>query len=233
MAEQKTLRNVSRFIIGLVLVLAIIYGTNPPSRNTMLTYAVFLVASFVVYNSRIYQRFLIGLGTKKLLTSIIVGSSVAGGFYLLTRFLPGFSLGLPLLPNSISDQLKLIIVVFVAPPAEEIFFRGALLAYLREFNPSESRIQIAIIIQAILFAFAHLGAYVLGFYNYQTLTQGLGAIGANTSVFLTAFVFAYLAGFLVTRKKIGGNLWLTIILHMLLNLIIFTVLTIGALAIAI
>ena len=217
--------NVIRLIFALAFLLAFLFVINPLTRTALGIYLFFLVVSYLVYSSSVYQNVLIGLSKRNIGRSLIWAAILGGSFYILTKFFPGFSLGLPILPNAISDQLKFFIVVGVAPIVETIMFQGALFAYVREFNPSKSRMLWAVIIQAFAFALFHIGAYVSGFYTYPTFTEGLSAIGANISSFIAAFAFAFLAGIFVIRDGIK-NLAFVAVFHFILNLIIFTNLTV-------
>ncbi len=212
-------RNALNLGVGMFIILAIIYGTSPPARDNMLTYMVMSIASVIVYSIAYYQSTLFGVGKKNLVKSLLWAIIVSIGFYLATSLIPAFSIGLPLVPNSVADSLKFWIIVIIAPIAEELFFRGALLGYIRNYNPSEKKIQTFLIIQAVLFAFAHLGAYVTGFYNYSNITQGLSAINANLSVFISAGLFGYIAGLFVSRVK---NLYGSMLFHAIINFILFS-----------
>lgn len=218
MIKQES-KNAIRLIVGLLLLLAIIFGTNPPSRNAMLTYVVFLIVAFFIYSSNVYQKFIVGISKNNLIKSILSGAIFGVLFVVLTRILPGFSLGYPLLPNTIGDQLRFGIIVFIAPIAETLAFKGALLAYLREISPK--RKQVAIIFMSVAFALAHLGAFLTSFYDYSTVTVGLSEFTSNLSVFLSAGIFAYISTFLLLRKGIQ-NLIFVIVFHMVINLLVFT-----------
>jgi membrane protease YdiL (CAAX protease family) len=225
MAVNPENNNVIRTIFALAFLLSFLFVINPLSRSALGIYLFFLVVSYLIYSSSVYQSFLIGLSFKNLGKSFIWAAIFGGGFYLVTKLFPGFSLGLPLLPNAISNELYFFIVIIVAPFVETIMFQGALLGYVREFNPSKSRLFWAVIIQAIVFALFHIGAYVAGFYAYPNFTEGLTAISANISAFISAFAFAFLAGLFVIKDGIR-NLAFVAIFHLILNFIIFTNLTV-------
>lgn len=218
-------KNVLRAIFAYAFILAFFF-LNPSTRTAVSINLVFLLISLFVFSSKIYQNSVIGIKTSNFFSSLIFGALVGGGFYILTRFLPALSLGLPLLPNTISDQVKFIIVVIIAPFFEEVFFRGALMGFIKEFNPSKKSIAIANVVQALAFSLFHVGAYITGFYNLPNFTAGLSSIQANISTFTSAFSFGILAGYIVTRPKIK-NLVATIALHLILNLIVFTALTVS------
>lgn len=222
---NSSVKTTLRFIYGFIIGLAILFGTNPPARNNVLIYLIFLIVSLLIYRTTTFQRVIIGIDGKNAFLTILFGLGAGLAYFFLTKFLPGLSLGVPLLPNAIGDSLKLIIVVIIAPFVEEIFFRGSLLAYLRDFNPSEKKLWRAILIQAVLFALAHLGAYISNFYDYSSIGTGFGALGANISVFIAAFLFAVIAGYIDTRRKVR-NLWFSITFHLIINALVFTSLSV-------
>ncbi len=113
-------------------------------------------------------------------------------------------------------------IVFVAPIMEEGFFRVLLLAFFLSTAWGRKSPGRAILAQAILFAFAHLGAYITGIYDYPNFAQGLSAFSANVSSFLVAGGFGFLAGFIVLENNFikSRNILISIILHMGMNLII-------------
>ena len=222
---KKESKNVRMLAVGFIIALVFLFGTNPPARNNLLTYILFFGLSFFIYGLPSVQKHIIGISQKNLGRSIGFGFLAGGGYYLLAKIVPGLSLGLPILPNAIGDGLTFFLVVVVASVGEELAFRGGLLAYIRIFKPTKKNITLAIILQGVLFGLAHVGSYIVGFYNYPNLPAGLTAFGANIGAFMIATTFGILAGYFVTRDGIK-NLAFAIIFHSLLNLIIFTSLAI-------
>jgi membrane protease YdiL (CAAX protease family) len=218
--ENKAVRVI---IIAMAFLLSFLFVVNPLSQSIISVYIIFLIIAFWIYSMKEYQLELIGISTKTLGRSLIWGLSIGGLFYLATKLVQGLSFGLPLLPNAISDQLKLFIIVLVAPIVEEIFFRGSLLAYLRDTLPTKKNIWMAIIVQAVIFSIFHLGAYITGFYSLPSINVGLMAINSNISAFISAGLFGMIAGIIAVKTK---NLLSTIILHSLINLIIYTTLSV-------
>jgi len=158
---------------------------------------------------------LIGLGRKNLGRAVFLAVVVGGVFFLVTKLVPGFSIGTIRLPQSIGDTIRNIVVLYFAPVVESIFFQGFIFAFLRNFMS----VRFALISQAIIFSVAHVAAYVQGFYNYPAFTQGLTAFQANAGSFIAAFLFAYITMFILIKKNVR-NMWFAIIFHFLLNLII-------------
>lgn len=226
MADKEN-RNVINLIVGFAFLLLFLAAINPLSRPPLYLYIAFLAVSLLVYSSRQYQKVLIGLkGGSNFFRSLFLAIFIGGVFYASTRLIPGLSLGLPILPNAISDQLKLFIIVICAPIAEEVLFRGSLLGYVRNFNPSKKALVIAIFVQAIAFSLFHLLAYITNFYQLPSILAGATAISANISAFTAAGVFGLLSGFFVTRDGVK-NLWFSIFLHMIINFIIYTKLVVS------
>jgi membrane protease YdiL (CAAX protease family) len=216
-------KNVVYLAIGMLFVLALLWVINPDARGACGINIVLLVLSLSVYRIGEYQDDLIGLGKKNLFASIGYGILFTVGFYVVTLAVPGMSIGYPSLPASISDQLKWFLVVIVAPIVESIFFQGILYAYISNFDQTKRKEKKwkAILVQAFGFALFHLGAYVAGFYMYPTFTEGMSAVFANISAFFTAFLFALVAGWWVTRDGVK-NILFAIVFHLGMNLISYS-----------
>ena len=236
MAEEKKLKRTLTFITFFMILLAIVFVTNPPDvKSVILSYIVLLGVALLIYRTRDrgLKKALIPLSFKNAFNtkpggfgrSLAWSLSIVTILFFLLKFAPGFSLGLPILPGAISDNLRFFIIVLVAPIVEEIIFRGAMLPFFLRTNFGMKSPNRALILQASLFALAHLGAYITGIYDYPGFTQGLSAVFANISSFLVAGGFGYLVGFIVLKPKVR-NLAFAIILHMGLNLIVLNVFTI-------
>ncbi|MFZ3009659.1 MAG: type II CAAX endopeptidase family protein [Candidatus Microsaccharimonas sp.] len=91
-----------------------------------------------------------------------------------------------------------MMLVVIAPVAEEVLFRGFLLGKLRKYVP----IWAAILITSLLFAFVH------------------GAVNIGIDVFALSIVLCLL-------RLVSGTIWPSILLHMLKNSIAFYLLFIN------
>jgi membrane protease YdiL (CAAX protease family) len=217
-------RIVKFIIIGFLFLLAFLFAISISGGGGVVSFwkgvgaqVLFLVISYLIYNSADYQSTAIGINVKTIWKSIFYGIGIGMIYIFITRIVPGFSIAVPLLPNSISNDLRFFIVVILAPVVESVFFLGALLAYIRKFNPSKKGVLIAIVIQAVIFALFHLGAYISGLYDLPSYSAGFLAFSKNISVFISAFVFGLLSGFLVYWKKIQ-SLLIAIVIHLIINL---------------
>lgn len=217
-SRKKEIKNIVTFTIGSLILLLLIFVAIPPSQGAMGVYLFGLIIALVVYNNKTLQNDLFGISFKgnKLIKSIVYGIIFGAVFLLATALVPGLSLGLPLLPNAISDNIRLFVIIFVAPIIETIIFQGAIFGYFRSITKPKT----AITIQALIFALAHIASYVTGFYAYPDFTTGLSAILANISSFFAAFLFAWLAGWFVAKDGIR-NLLFVMIFHMILNSVIY------------
>jgi len=214
---------VRNVIIGMLFILAFLWVINPPARSAVGINLVFLVIAFLVYRAREYQDDLVGISKGNILASVGYGVVFTFLFFLITLVVPGMSIGFPSLPASISDSLKFFLVVIIAPIVETIFFQGALYAYISNFDETTRKKKKwrAITIQALGFSLFHLGAYVSGFYMYPGFTEGMTAVMANTSGFIVAFLFAFIAGWFMTRDGIK-NLVFVAVFHLGLNLVAYS-----------
>lgn len=225
MVEKKALKITINLLFLSLILLGILIAGNFSLASLLLVYIGMLGISVLAYKSNQYKEKLIYLRLEKLsLTrSILWAGAIAIVFFLATRLVPGFSLGLPLLPQAISDTVRNIIVLGFAPIVESIFFQSVIFAVL--FVTFSSK-RIAFWGQAVLFSVAHVSAYVTGFYNYPSFAQGLSSITANLGAFISAFVFAVIVMAVTLRKRVN-NLAFTIFFHAFINLIIQLTLTIA------
>jgi len=184
--ENKVVRYL---IIVLALILALLYVINPDTRVPVVINLIFLGISFVVYSSKEYQDDLIGINPKRFFLYAFFGLLAGGAFVLATAFIPGLSIGYPILPNSVSESLRGFFVNFVSPLTETILFLGAIFAFLHNFDTKRKYTLWIIVGVSIFFALFHIGAYVAGFYEYPSFTDAFGAVSANISAFLVAFIF--------------------------------------------
>lgn len=219
---EKDLNNTISFGVGFLFILLFLYVLNPISRDAVGIYILFSIVAIFIYSRPEIRRYLIGMNGETFGKSMFWAIGLGAVYYLSTNFISGFSLGLPLLPNAISDELRFFIIVVVAPFVETLLIQGALFGYFKSVKSLE---RFALPLQALVFSLFHLSAYVSGLYNYPDFTSGLSAISANFSSFFSAFIFALIAGAFVDRKPIR-NLWFVIIFHLILNLIIYTSLTV-------
>lgn len=210
-----------KVVIGLLFFVAILllfFMTDQNLVKLLAIYVGMVVLSIIAFWYKDLKEELIGIGiNKSLYYSIGYGLIFGGLFYLATRVIPGFSIGIPFLPQSISDQARKFIVLFFAPVVETIFFQGAVFGILYNYVNKT----VAFLGQAVLFASFHIGAYVTGIYQYPNLGEGLLALGQNLGAFISAFIFALVCMFLIMRKRIN-NLTAGIVFHFIVNLIVTT-----------
>lgn len=217
--SKSNLKFTANFAFGMMFLLLVLVATQPPEiKNALFIYIAFFAVTAFTYLFAPFKSNLIGLEIKGLsaLRSVLYGATFGFGFWVITRLVPGASIGLPLLPGAISDQLRFFVIVFLAPIAEELVFRGAILGFFRK----KKNLTYAIVISSLLFSLAHLGAYVSGIYNYPTFVEGLSAFNANIGAFLAAFTFGAISAWFVSKNGIK-NLLFSMVFHALLNLIVF------------
>lgn len=125
----------------------------------------------------------------------MLGIGVGVLFIMLNMAMAGFVLGIPDVPMSLGQVGDFLIKVVVAPVAEEILFRGIILAiFMWVLNAERSLIKTgaAITITSIAFALFHIAAYGVAF---QT-------------AFVGAFVVGVVCGVLtITTRNILPAIW--------------------------
>jgi len=219
-ANKKALNAVVILMSITAVILVILIAGNNSLLSLLSVYIGMLVISITIYNQKQFQPHLIGLGRKNLGRSLFFAFLLAGIFFLITRLIPGFSIGLPRVPQTIAQDLRNFIVLYFAPVIESVF-QVVMYAVLRTITSVRN----AILGQGALFSTAHTAAYVTGFYNYPSFTEGLSAVSANLGAFVAAFIFAIVGMFILLKPKIRNSVFL-MVFHFLLNLIILATLTI-------
>ena len=221
MVDKKSLKGVIILLTVTSIIMVLLIAGNNSLLSLLSVYIAMIIVSIVVYSIKDFRENLFGLGKNNLGKSLLFAALFAGGFWLLTRIIPGFAIGTPLVPQSIGGTIRGIVIVGFAPIIESVFFQSVSYAVLRSFLSKG----FSIVGQAVLFSFAHIAAYVTGFYNYPSFAQGLDAATANISSFIAAFIFAIVGMIILVRPRIN-NLAFIIVFHGLLNLIILTTLVV-------
>lgn len=213
-------------LLGTLLFLAgLIFTTFPLLREAVGIYGFLIIIALAVYTNADFQEYLVGLKISNLPFAMLLGLFIAAGFFLLSAVIPGFSIGLPLVPYAVSDAFKFIIIGIFAPIVEEAFTRGALIGFIifaEEKNGSVSKLQkgIAIVLQMLFFVGLHALAYFAGWYEAPTAASALLGFSAVSGALIAAGVFALVAGIVVTRKRVN-NLAASMVAHFLINSILF------------
>ena len=212
--------------IGLFIAL-LLYVTYPPLREASSIYGAIAIVGLFFYTNPIFQDYLIGIPKKGLLKLLLIGGAIGIGFVVLPKFIPGLSMGVPIVPASVDSNLKWVVICLFAPVLEEIATRGALLGFIKYITSkrgvSTFELWIAIVAQAIFFVLLHALAYASGWYNAPAWTGQLGVfsqLGAVSASLIAAGIFGLIMGFIVTRKKIN-SLSVAILSHYIVNQLLF------------
>lgn len=134
---------------------------------------------------------------------VIVGA-IFGGVFIFAQSASGiFSIGLPKSPLSLGPLAGQIVVIFIAPIVEELFFRGVMYHYLA--NVLSVRPFMANVIQATAFALFHLNVF--------------GSFFASSGNFIGAFIFGLIAGYVSTIFGSGRlhDVFPAVVAHALIN----------------
>ncbi len=223
MATKQGIQNVIGVSFLALILLVVFIAGNPAVAILLSVYISMMTVSVLAYRTPQFRDNLLGIrGGQSLRTSIVLGVAYTAVFFLVIKLIPFASIGLPMLPQTIGETLRTIIVLVFAPVVETIFFQSVVYAVL--LTTFRSKL-VAFWGQAGIFSTAHVAAYVTGFYNYPSFAIGVSAVQANIGSFVAAFLFASVAMFFLLRKNIN-NLAFAIVFHAGLNLVILTSLTV-------
>ena len=103
MPDIKAIKFSITLISLLLIFLGILIVGNTSLFEILFFYILILVMGIFVFNSKQFRRDLITFDKKNLKSSAFQGVIFGGLFFLLTKIVPGASIGLPLLPQSISQ----------------------------------------------------------------------------------------------------------------------------------
>src|SRR3990167_810541 len=172
MASDNERKFVNLLLLGLMFLLALIYITIPPVQQAMGVYLFIGIISLVVYNFTSTKDDVVGISFKDskkqagLFKSAFYGIIYAGAFFIVVQFVPGASIGIPNLPQSITNEIRLFVLFFIAPIFETVL-QASFLGYLKELNfISKKRALFLVFLSGLFMATLHLSAYIAGFYNY-------------------------------------------------------------------
>ncbi len=213
-------------ISGIFVFIGILfYVIFPPLKTAAGIYTILSLVSLVIYSLSEFQDSLVGINLEKLGSQILYGLGVALVFITAKIMIPGFSIGIPITPESVSSSVRAIILLGFAPVVETILTVGALLGFISYMESggvqiTKTQFWIANISQSIFFASLHLFAYVSGWYNAPTTGIALAGISAESSAFVAAFFFSLLVGFVSTRKEVR-SLVPAIVAHFVVNSLVF------------
>ena len=229
--DNKLVVNILIFLLALNVLLYVVY---PPLRTATGIYGFLVVIALGVYTNGTFQDYLIGIKKSNLFKVLLIGAGFGLAFVILPRFIPGMSMGIPLLPAAVEDNLKWVVICLFAPIIEEILTRGALLGLVkymeRNRGISTFELWVAIIAQAIFFTLLHATSYAAGWYEAPTWMGAFGTLSAVSASLLAAFLFGVAAGWFVTRDGIE-NLGVSIVAHYIINQILFVQMSVVGLSI--
>lgn len=214
--KENSLKSVIAVLVAVSIIMVLLISGNNTLLTTLAVYIAMTIICILAYLLKSDIRpTLIGIKKNNLIMTIILGLGMTFLFYIIAQ-ITGLSIGLPRLPGAISDSVRQIVVLGFAPIIESVFFQSIVFSFLLVLTKNK---WMSIVGQAVVFAFAHLGAYVSGFYSYPTLPAGLLALGQNLGSFISAFLFAFLCMVILTNKKVD-NLAFAMVFHFGLNLVI-------------
>lgn len=198
-------------------------STIPSMQIAGLLYFALALIGLFVYTNPTLQRVLIGIPKKGFITSSLIGLVAGFAILMIPKF--GLSIGVPILPASVEQDLRWVVICIFAPFFEEIATRGALLGLIKYIGskgrtPSTTVVWVAIFLQAAFFTIIHFTAYSQGWYTAPNFGGAIDQVAAVSASLISAFIFGLVMGILVTRKGIN-SLATSIMAHYLVNQIIF------------
>ena len=215
--QNQNIINLAIFTL-IVMALVLVIAQSADFSSPAFIYGILASITILIYLVGQYQPYLLGISTKNALRLSFYAMLVGAVFYFGAKIFPSFSIISPILPAAVSGELKIFVILFLAPIVETIVFQGAIMGYIYAVTKNE---KFAVVGQAITFALFHLGAYVVGLNLLPTLSAAGAAFLSNLSGFIAAFVFALIAGIIVINKNVK-NLVFVMVLHFILNLILYT-----------
>ena len=223
MVDKKSISRVITLLFFVAVVMTLLIAENNKLVTMLAVYISMTVISILAYRTRNnkFRNELFGIRTDNLLKSVIWAIAFVVLFYGVAKA-TGLTIGLPSVPASIGSTITTIIVLGFAPILESIFFSSVLYALLVSNGISRT---LSLFLHSIIFAGAHVAAYITNFYEYPSFVLGLSAIQQNIGSFFAAFLFATI-GLYIMRLKTINNLAFLIIFHLGLNFVITILLSV-------
>lgn len=184
-----------RILIYLGIVLSLFLVVNSPDFfKASIVYIIFLLVAFVLFRKGSY---FFGVD-KDYFLDISWGIGYSAMFIVPSLLGSSIAIGIPDLPQSLAATSRFLIIVLLAPIAEELIFRGAVQGYM--IKGLKWNLWLAIVIQAVIFSLFHIAAY--------------GSFALQSGAFIGALLFGLGAGFLVYKTN---SLLSSITAHVLFN----------------
>lgn len=213
MAEEKKKENgrvIKFFIVPTLLISFLLAFSVAELRVAGILYVVMDLYALFIFSQPRYKEEIFGISSN-ILAPLVIGVGTGIGFLILTIISPIFSLLTPTIPFTVSEDVRFFIIVIIAPLAEESW-RSATIGLIREIY--RTKINIAIVISAILFAALHLGVYGIGFGALQTWLGLYGQFTAIVGFLFVALLFGLLAGYM---NKTFNTILPATIAHIIIN----------------
>ncbi|MEK6880286.1 MAG: CPBP family glutamic-type intramembrane protease, partial [Nanoarchaeota archaeon] len=147
-----------------------------------------------------------------------------GGFFVLSKIAPGFSLLIPSAPFSFGNFFRGLIIIIFAPILEAGAFRSVILNFIQiKYGLSFT---LSATIESTIFSIYHFLSYGIFLGALKTLTELFGAVTAISGSLITAFLYAFIVSYLVKKYN---NIFVELASHLPINAtLFFTVLSVGS-----
>lgn len=195
-------------IIALVLTISFIFMFQTPFERTGLVYMGMSFFSFGIYAIFYFipnikkEDYLIGFHfSRKLFIGLLVGA----GFLILSSIAPFFSLLIPSLSLAIDTNIRLFVIIFIAPFIEEVMRASFISLFM--FTSDNYRFMpfwLINIFQAGIFSAIHVTAYGLLFNALDSAIQVWGGLLAISGALIAAFVWGLIGGYLTYKFNNWG-----------------------------
>lgn len=198
MGDKKSNGKVVKWLIVPTLLASFIGVFIFPQIRLALTLYLFMgLWSLNIYRQRTYQQEVYGI-KKGVFKKIFIGVGIGITFLIISAISPSFSLLTPTLSLSVSEDIRWVIIVILAPIAEEVW-RSATKGFLHDIY--KAKFWKLNTIQAFIFALLHTLVYGVAFESYSTWIQVYGAYTAIIGSLLAAFVFGLISGYMMEKFK--------------------------------
>lgn len=170
----------------------------PEIRLALGLYFVLNLLSLNAYRQKPYQEEIYGI-SRGAFKKYLLGLGIGGIFLIISAIAPAFSLLTPVLSLSVSEDIRWVIIVILAPLCEEVW-RSSVIGYVKDIYKPRKFWKVNIS-QALVFSALHTLVYGLVFSAYDQWIQVYGAFSAVSGSLLAAFVFALISGYLMEKTK--------------------------------
>ena len=184
----------------------------------------FSALSWMVFSSKKYEKYAVGIKSNGNITMILWGVGIALGFILIKSVVPAFSLAFPQLSLAIDEDIRSGMVIFLFPAVETLFIVVSIFAVTKTHYKIPNIT--AIIIVGLMATLLHLLAYGIDLTAFPSFFDAFSSIGPQIGLFISVFIIFSFWAWLITLDGFK-TIIAVFVSHAIINWILWFKLTVA------